>query len=297
MADDLTMSFLQHLEELKGRVTICLIAFLIIFGAVYMLSIRTTEIGDVTVPYPYPDFYNNIPAQLFEQFKADLLPDNVILLNIGGIDALLVDVKIAMFLAFAISTPIFAWQAARFITPALRMKERRFIAKIVGPSTLLFVLGALFAYFFFTPIAMDFFFSYSEGLGVGIPIIEGPAGGTANVTGNGTWNWTLVQIMAPTMGVTNFLSWITMMTLAFGLIFELPVFMVALTKLGIVKAKKWLEGWRYAVVAFLIIGGIITPDVSGVTQILVALPMTGLYLTGAAFAFWIERRDERKAAE
>ncbi len=296
MADDLMMSFLQHLEELKGRVTICLIAFLVIFGTVYMLSIRTTEIGDVTVPYPYPDFYHNIPAQLFDQFKADLLPDNVILLNIGGIDALLVDVKIAMFLAFAISTPIFAWQAAKFITPALRTRERRFIAKVVGPATLLFVLGAMFSYFFFTPIAMDFFFSYSEGLGVGIPIIEEPTGGTTNIT-NGTWNWTLNQTMAPTIGVTNFLSWITMMILAFGLIFELPVFMAALTKLGIVSAKKWLAGWRYAVVAFLIIGGLITPDVSGVTQILVALPMTGLYLTGAAFAFWIERKAERKAAE
>jgi sec-independent protein translocase protein TatC len=278
MVGELRMTFLGHLEELKERVRNCLVAFLIVFGCVYMLSIKTGQIGGVTVYYPYPDFFDNIPAQLFEQFKADLLPANVILLNIGGIDALLVDVKIAMFLAVALCTPIFAWQAAKFILPALYPHERRFIAKIVLPTTLLFILGALFSYFLFTPFAMDFFFAYSEELEVGIP----------NATGG----------FEPTIGVSNFLSWITLMVLAFGIIFELPVFMGALTKLGIVSAEKWKSGWRYAVVAFLVIGGIITPDASGVTQILVAIPMTGLYIGGVGLAYYIERgRRERESVE
>jgi sec-independent protein translocase protein TatC len=279
MARDLRMSFLEHLEELKGRVKICLIAFLIAFGAIYMLSIRSTEMWGITVYYPYPDFFHNIPAQLFDQFKTDLLPDNVILLNIGGIDAIIVDVKIAMFLSVAVCTPIFAWQAAKFISPALKKKERRFIAKIVLPTTILFILGAMFSYFFFTPIAMDFFFQYSEELEVGVPFDDG--------FGN--------TVYYPTIGVSNFLSWVTIMVLAFGIIFELPVFMAALTSLGIVEANTWLKQWRYAVVAFLIIGGLITPDVSGVTQIFVALPMTGLYMLGVGMAFYLERKANREA--
>ena len=292
MVGELRMTFFQHLGELKRRVTICLIAFLIVFACVYMLSVRTTEIGDTTVPYLYPDFYNNIPAQVFEEFKEDLLPDDVVLLNIGGIDALIVDVKIAMFLAFALCTPVFAWQAASFILPALYPKERRFIAKIVGPASVLFLIGALFGYLFFTPIAMDFFFTYSEELGVGIPVADLPAGGL-DVLNNTTINVTL----KPTIGVSNFLSWITMMVLAFGLIFELPVFMAALSKLGIVTARRWLSGWRYAVVAFLIVGGIITPDVSGVTQVFVALPMVGLYMAGVGIAYYIERGARRREQE
>jgi sec-independent protein translocase protein TatC len=282
MVGQLRMTFLEHLEELKHRVKICLVAFLVVFGAVYMLSVKFTTLWGYTIPYLYPDFFHNIPAQLFAEFKADLLPDNIILLNIGGIDALIVDVKLAMFLAFAICTPIFAWQIGKFITPALFPRERRFIAKIVLPTTILFIIGALFSYFFFTPIAMDFFFTYSEQLDVGIPI-------TDPVT-NETTIW-------PTIGVSNFLSWITIMVLAFGIIFELPVFMAALTRLGIVSAKKWKDGWRYAIVAFLVIGGLITPDVSGVTQIFVAIPMTCLYILGIGMAMYIEKKKREREKE
>jgi sec-independent protein translocase protein TatC len=264
MDEEARMGFLQHLEEVRARVIVCLIAFIIIFICVYMLSVRSFEWNGWTIYYLYPDFYNNIPSQLFEKFKADLLPERVVLLNIGGIDALVANVKIAMFVSVAICTPIFAWQAAKFFTPALYPKEKHFMAGILIPVTGLFIIGALFAYTFFTPIALEFFYTFGDAMGI-----------------------------EPTMGVSQFLSWIIMMTLAFGIIFELPVFMAALTKLGVVAAESWKKGWRYAIIAFVIIGGFITPDVSGVTQILVAIPMTLLYIVG----IWWALRIERKAAQ
>jgi sec-independent protein translocase protein TatC len=268
MADESSMGFLQHLEELKDRVQVSLIFFIIVFACVYMLSIRSFEWNGWTIYYPYPDFYNNIPAQLFERFKADLLPEDVKLLNIGGIDALVVNVKIAMFLAFALCIPVFAWQASKFFMPALYPHERRFLAWTILPSTVLFTFGALFSYFFFTPWAMEFFFTFSDTMGV-----------------------------EKTIAVTKFLSWIFLMILAFGIIFLLPIFMAGLTKLGVVAAATWKSGWRYAIVAFVIIGGIITPDVSGVTQIIVAVPMTLLYVAGIFVCARIERKDrEREAA-
>ncbi len=73
--------------------------------------------------------------------------------------------------------------------------------------------------------------------------------------------------------------------------------MAGLTKLGVVAAETWKNGWRYAIVAFVIIGGIITPDVSGVTQIIVAVPMSLLYVLGIYVCYRIERKDaEREAA-
>jgi len=97
-----------------------------------------------------------------------------------------------------------------------------------------------------------------------------------------------------TIAVTKFLSWIFLMILAFGLIFLLPIFMAGLTKLGVVAAATWKNGWRYAIVAFVIIGGIITPDVSGVTQIIVAVPMSLLYVLGIYVCYRIERKDEER---
>jgi len=267
MADEQRMSFLAHLEELRLRVGYSLAAFLVVFFLVYTMSIRRGELWGMQVYYVYPDFYNNIPAQLFEVFKSDLLPPDVKLLNIQGIDALLVDVKLAMFLSVAISMPVFAWQAAKFLTPALYPHERAFVARIVLPATLLFVLGALFSYYVFTPTALSFFFSFGDELGV-----------------------------EPTIAVGSFLSWVTLMVLAFGIIFELPVFMAGITFLGIVSARGWFNGWRYAIIAFLIVGGIITPDASGLTQLLVAVPMFGLYMGGVAVAFLVERR-EREGTE
>jgi Sec-independent protein secretion pathway component TatC len=97
MAQELRMTFLEHLEELRRRVGYSLIAFIVVFFLVYTMSIREGELWGMRVFYLWPDFYDNIPAQLFELFKADLLPPDVVLLNIQGIDALLVDVKLAMF--------------------------------------------------------------------------------------------------------------------------------------------------------------------------------------------------------
>jgi sec-independent protein translocase protein TatC len=274
MAGELYMGFLEHLDELRKRFLICIVATIIIMAFVLTLVIEKGEVGGITVYYPWWDYPNNVAAQLFEQFKADLLPDNVVLLNIKGIDALLVDIKIGIFLSIALATPIIAWQMSKFILPALYPRERRFIAKIVLPATGLFILGALFSYYVFTPFAMDFFFSFSEELEVGIPDPQGN--------------------IQPTIGVSEFLGWIIMMTLAFGLIFELPIFMGGISFLGLISWRTWLGGWRYAMVAFLVIGGIITPDASGVTQILVAIPMFGLYMLGVGLSYIAETREERK---
>jgi sec-independent protein translocase protein TatC len=268
MEEEKSMGFLQHLEELRDRVQVSLIFFIIVFACVYMLSIRTFEWNGWTIYYPWPDFYENIPSQMFQKFKDDMLPPEVLLLNIGGIDALVVNVKIGMYTAFALCMPVFAWQASKFFMPALYDHERSFLAWTVLPSTGLFILGALFSYFFFTPWAMEFFFTFSDTMGV-----------------------------ERTMSVTKFLSWVFLMILAFGIIFQLPIFMAGLTKLGIVAANTWKKGWRYAIVAFVIIGGIITPDVSGVTQIIVAVPMTVLYIVGIYICVRIERKEaERERA-
>ena len=84
-----------------------------------------------------------------------------------------------------------------------------------------------------------------------------------------------------------------MIMLGFGLIFELPVFMVALSYFGVVKPEFWKIHWRIAVVIMVIIGGVITPDASGITQMMVAVPMMVLYAIGYAISVRMYMKKNR----
>jgi sec-independent protein translocase protein TatC len=84
--------------------------------------------------------------------------------------------------------------------------------------------------------------------------------------------------------------------MAFGLVFELPVFVYALTRLGVVRAKVWREHWRAAVIGSLVFGMVVTPDNSGITMLIIATPMIALYFAGAWFATrWEHRSNTRRA--
>jgi len=102
--------------------------------------------------------------------------------------------------------------------------------------------------------------------------------------------------LEPVLGVQDFVTFALVYSLAFGVVFELPVFVYALTRLGVVKAAAWRKHWRGAVIGALIFGMVITPDNSGITMMLIATPMIGLYMGGAYFAArWESRRDATRA--
>src|SRR5579875_2324983 len=88
------------------------------------------------------------------------------------------------------------------------------------------------------------------------------------------------------------LTFLILYSLGFGVVFELPVFIYALTRLRLVRAATWRKHWRIAVIGCLVFGMIITPDNSGITMLLIAVPMMGLYFGGAYFASRWERRQE-----
>jgi sec-independent protein translocase protein TatC len=77
--------------------------------------------------------------------------------------------------------------------------------------------------------------------------------------------------------------------IAYGLVFELPIIMAGLTNLGVVQAEFWKENWRYAFVGMVIFGAIVTPDGSGITQLIVAFPMMLLYVIG----YFIAKRMQK----
>ena len=218
-----------------------------------------------TIPfaYPYPNIFDNVTAQVFRLLVAWTLPSNVQLLNVGVGDSVMVQVEIALLLTVIIGMPWIVHEVGAFLVPALRKNERRLLRQIGVPATVLFAVGTAVGITVLTPLTFRLLFEYVSAMG-----------------------------LAPVLGVQQFVTFALLYSLAFGVVFELPVFVYALTRLGMVKASAWRAHWRGAIVGSLVFGMIVTPDNSGITMLLIAVPMMGLYFSGAYFAArWERQRD------
>lgn len=255
------MSFWEHLEELRKRliyilVTVCAIAlFCFIFG------LKPIEVGEMTVYYPRPELFDNINTQVFNQIKDDLIRDpRIELIPIGIADTVIVQLEISLFLGVLFGMPMIVYQLGKFVAPGLYPNEKKIIINTAIPATLLFVIGCLFSYLIIIPFTIDFLYGF-----------------------------TFAMDVQPYLSVESFVSFVIIFLITYGLVFELPVIMTGLTRLGVVKAEFWRNNWRYAFVAMVIFGAIVTPDGSGVTQLIVALPMMLLYVIG----YFISKRMQK----
>jgi sec-independent protein translocase protein TatC len=242
-----------------------LFGFLLLFELVPL----TVRLGGVAVPlaYPWPSPFYNITAQLFRAMVQWMLPPNVVLLNVGVGDSIVVQMEIGVLMTLILGMPWIVHEAGAFLVPALRRNERGLLRQIGLPATGLFALGTAVGLFALTPFTFRLLFRYVSAMG-----------------------------LAPVLGVQAFVTFALLYSLAFGVVFELPVFVYALTRLGVVRARSWRRHWRAAVIGALVFGMIVTPDNSGITMLLIALPMIGLYLGGAYFAGRWERTCPDRAA-
>ena len=175
-------------------------------------------------------------------------------------------IKCAVLSGFVLTLPISFYHLWGFVAPGLYDNERRAVLPFVFFSTVLFAGGAIFGYSMVFPIVFQFFNSWDNEWVVSA--------------------WTMKEVFSLT----------TRLFLAFGVAFELPLFVFFLAITGIVSARQLFAGTPYAVLAVFIVGAILTPP-DFVSQILLAVPMLVLYLSGAAVA-WIfdpQRRAERDA--
>jgi len=261
---------LSVLGEVRRRLVRVGVVLAGIFG--FLLFFELVPFGipvlGVTVPfaYPWPSPFYNVTAQVFRAMVRWMLPPGVTLLNVGVGDSIFVQMEIGLLLTLILGMPWIVHELGAFLVPALRGNERALLRQIGIPATALFALGTAVGILFLTPFTFRLLFLYVGAMG-----------------------------LAPVLGVQDFVTFALLYSLAFGVVFELPVFLYALTRLGIVRASAWRQHWRGAVIGSLVFGMIVTPDNSGITMCLIALPMFGLYLGGAYFASrWERRRSARE---
>ncbi len=238
-----------------------------IFGFLLFFEIVPFRFGlfgySIPFGYPWPSPFYNVTAQVFRAMVAWMLPPGVELLNVGVGDSILVQMEIGILLTLILGMPWIVHEVGAFLVPALRKNERALIRQIGIPATTLFALGTAIGVFLITPFTFLLLFKYVAAMG-----------------------------LAPVLGVQDFVTFALLYSIAFGVVFELPVFVYALTRLGMVKGSAWRKHWRGAILGSLIFGMIITPDNSGITMLLIATPMMGLYFGGAYFANrWENQRD------
>src|SRR6266851_707640 len=171
----------------------------------------------------------------------------------------MVYMKVAFFAAIFVASPIVMWQVWRFISPGLYKRERRYAAPFIIVATLFFLLGGFFGYKVILPSACKFFVE------TGVKFKQ------------------MIKI-------DEYFSFASTIMLASGAIFETPILIFFLARLGIVTPAFLLQKSKWAIVAAFIIAAIVTPTPDMVTQTALALPMIGLYLLGVAIAYVFRKK-------
>lgn len=260
------MGFFDHIDELRAR--LYRVAILILLGTIAAFFFIEPIFNRIVLSPFQPGFWGNrfFCAAGRWIFNSDALcweppPLEMQSQQIQG--QFVSAFKISLVVGFVVAFPYIIYQIWSFVKPALSDKEIKKTKNSLGIVSLLFFTGLLFAYFFLVPLASNFLLSYQLSPQIkNIPTI-------ASVTG-----------------------FVTFMSLATGLVFELPVLIYVLAKLGLVTSDFLKKNWRYAVVIIFIIAGIATPSPDVFSQLLLGTPLLMLYLVGIQVAKRVEKQKE-----
>ena len=228
-------SFISHLVELRDRLLRSIIAIGVVFVALFI--------------YPGPGaIYDLLALPMIRQ-----LPAGTTMIATGVVSPFGTPVKVTAMAAFLIVLPYVLYQAWAFVAPGLYSHEKRLVLPLVITSTLLFLAGIAFCYFFVFGRVFHFIAMFAP------------------------------KSITPAPDIEQYLSFVMTMFLAFGLTFEVPVALIVLVRMGIVQIEKLKEFRPYFIVGAFVVAAVVTPpDV--VSQLALGIPMCLLYELGIFMA-------------
>ena len=241
------MPLTEHLSELRKRILISLFTILIFFGGVFSYSEKIFEV--ITFPLK-AELKISMSPPYFRVLTKTAAP----LVFLAPAEAFWMHLKVSLVVALIFSLPVIFYQLWRFIAPGLLSKEKKYLLPFIFFATLLFVAGALFCFIIVLPFAITFLLGYK----------------TQNIT--------------PMLSVGSYVDFCLKFILAFGAIFELPLVIIFLTKIGIVTPKTLAKNRKYAVLFAFIAGAVLTPTPDAFNQTLMAVPIIILYEIGILFS-------------
>jgi sec-independent protein translocase protein TatC len=238
------MPFTQHLEELRKRLVICAVAVGIGFVISYAFKEKIFEV-------------------LMQPWIKAMPKDHAAqLIYTAPHEAFFTYMKVSFIAGFGLAVPVILFQFWRFIAPGLYENEKRYLLPIVFLSSLFFLGGALFGYFFVFPVGFQFFTSFAN------------------------------EYITPMVSTREFLTFTTRLLLAFGFVFELPIFAFFLAKLGLINSKFLKRQRKIAVVIIFIVAAVLTPGPDVFSQLLMAGPLLLLYELSVWIVHIFGRKEE-----
>ena len=273
MSEDQEMSFLHHLEALRWHLIRSAIAIIAVTIVVFL---NKTFIFDVIIFGPknsdFPTFRAlcQLSDWLFLQFPSLMQSKDVLcigqetyeLQNIAMSGQFMTHILVSVVGGIILAFPYVFWEIWRFIKPALQSTEKNYSRGVVFFTSLLFMLGVVFGYYIIVPLSVNFFITYNVSEQV---------------------------INLPTL--STYISTVTTIVLACGIVFELPIMVYFLTKVGLVTPEILKKYRKHALIAALILSAIITPpDVF--SQLLVSVPILFLYEVSIFISRLIVKKEE-----
>jgi len=259
------MTFWDHLEELRGNLVRSIIAIVLL--AVVAFLNREIIFDYIILAPSKPGFITNVGLCWVAQqlnINALCLDDvNLQIINIKMSGQFLTHMYISIVAGVILSFPYILWEIWRFVRPAMHENERKYSQGGVFISSMLFLLGILFSYFLIVPLTVNFL-------------------GTYHVS----------ESVYNQISLSSYISTVVSVTFAVGVVFELPILVYFLTKIGLITPDFLKKNRRYMYVILLILSAIITPP-DMFSQILVVFPLIGLY----EFSITVSRRVYKRQME
>jgi sec-independent protein translocase protein TatC len=266
--DQKEMSFFDHIDAFRGHIVRAVIAVLalsiIAFFNKYLLF-------DVILFGPiHTDFWTyQVLCDLSHQFTNSdefcIKEMGFTLSNISMSGQFSEHIFISFISGIILAFPFILWEVWRFIKPALSGKEIKHARGLVFFSSMLFFIGILFGYFFLSPLSINFLGSYK-----------------------------VSELVSNEINLDSYVSFIATLTFATGLVFEMPILVYFLAKIGILSSGWMRKSRRYAIVVIMILAAVLTPSPDIASMVLMFIPLYSLYEVSILVAANVERTEKRK---
>ena len=263
------MSFFDHLEALRWHLIRSALAIVVFTIGVF---IYYDWIYDHIIMAPSKSTFwtFRMMCDLGQFLHRDMCPNkiNIQLINTEMAGQFTLQIDSSLMIGLVLGIPYLLYELWRFIKPALHEKERKAASGFVFYASFLFLSGVMFGYYVITPISLNFLAGY-----------------------------TVSASIQNLFSIDSYISSVSTLTLATGLVFELPILVYILANLGVATPKFMRETRRYAIVIILIIAAVVTPTPDMLTMTVVAIPLLLLYELSIGVASVVEKRKKKRAEE
>ena len=265
------MSFLEHIEELRWHIARSLLAIMVVAVILFLnkeFLFDTIILGPMHADFPSYVAFCKLGRMMG---MGDSLCSGAIQFQLTSIELtsqFMIHMKAAFMTGLILVFPYVLWEFWKFVSPALYETERRQVNGVVIVGSLLFYIGLLFGYYIIAPFTVMFLGSYQ-----------------------------VSPLVSNIFSLDSYMETVSGLSLTSGLVFEFPLVIYFLARLGVVTDKFLKKYRKYAIVVCLFLAAIITPSPDMFSQLIVTIPLYGLFEIGIIVAARVRRRKEKKQLE